>query len=232
MQVGRKITIKLSNLRSYIRFKRNKSQERKEEMNMKKRVMSLLLALVMVFSVTTPAMAATKKNTKTSTKTITFVAGYYDVEGERFNGDATIKVTNVTSQKTKDYSVDLSDGTKTYTFEGEKCKVIYCKTKTTITLKPNKDLTTAEVFGLTLYSDVKTANSVTWKGKYYDFDSYTERVGKVKYDTVPEDSWVIADGSSYTITKAGTYVLYVRPFGYYGTDGEDFKLNPVFIVVK
>lgn len=33
------------------------------------------------------------------------------------------------------------------------------------------------------------------------------------------------DGSSVTMTKAGTYVVYVRPFQFYGTDKEDFELN-------
>lgn len=191
----------------------------------KKSVLSVLLALVMVLSVTAaPAMAATK----TSTKTITFDAGTY-YEEESLDSDIAIKVTNVTSQKTKDYSVDLKDDEgNTNTYEGKKSKVIYCKAKTTITLK------TSGAFGIGLCSDTKTTKSVKSNFKYYGFSPETEEVDtSKKYDEAPEGGWVLADGSTYTLTKAGTYVLYVRPYQFYGRESEgDFTLNPVFIVVK
>lgn len=196
---------------------------------MKKSIVSVLLALAMVFSLTTPAFAATKP----STKTVTFKAGTIN-NAESFYSDTTIKVTNVTSQKTKDFTADLIDvdGNKA-TLSGKKSKVIYCKGKTTVTLKPNKGDTTAQYFGISLHSDAKNAKSIKMKLSYYDFNWETEEVGK-KVDKEPANGdWVLGDGSSFTITKAGTYVLYVRPFQFYGTEENgDYELKPVFIVVK
>lgn len=187
----------------------------------KKSILSVLLALVMVFILTTPAVAATKP----VTKTITFNAGtYYD---EDLLSDAIIKVTNVTSMKTKDYSTYLSDDD--ITISGKKSKVITCKTKTTITLK------TSDAFAFYMAYDFNKIKSSTVKSsfKYYSFDSLSEKVDtSKKYDKAPEGGYVIADGSTFTITKAGTYVVYVRPFQFYGTADEDYALNPVFIVVK
>jgi hypothetical protein len=200
---------------------------REGDSTMNKRIISLVLTLVLALSLTTPVLAATKP----STKTIKFQAGTNIAEG--WSDDATIKVTNVTKQESKDFSVKLSDGKEKITFEGKKSKVIYCKTKTTITLVPNKDAGAASEFGIVLYSDAKTTKSVKSKIKFYSFYSESEEVDtSKKYDEVPEGDWVIADGSNYTVSKAGTYVLYVRPFGFYGTDKEDFELNPVFIVVE
>lgn len=88
-------------------------------------------------------------------------------------------------------------------------------------------------FGINLISDAKTAKYITGSFKYYTFYSEYEEVDtSKKYDTAPEDGWVAADGSSITIKKAGTYVLYVQPYLFYGSEGEDFELVPVFIVVK
>jgi hypothetical protein len=196
---------------------------------MKKSIVSVLLALAMVFSLTTPAFAATKP----STKTITFKAGTNNNESS-MDSNTTIKVTNVTSQKTMDFSADVSDedGNKD-TISGKKSKVIYCKGKTTITLKPNKGDTTAQYFGISLYSDAKNAKSIKMKYSYYDFNWETEEVGK-KLDKEPDnEDWVLGDGTSCTLTKAGTYVLYVRPFQFYGKEEDgDYELKPVFIVVK
>lgn len=149
------------------------------------------------------------------------------------NSDATIKVTNVTSQKTKDFSAKLHDDDgNLVTIEGKNSKVIYCKGKTTVTLKPNKGEKTAQVFGMPMYYDAKTVKTVEVKVAYYEFNWETEEVGK-KLDKKPDhDDWVVGDGTTHIITKPGTYVLYVRPLLFYGIQDEDFKLNPVFIVVK
>lgn len=195
----------------------------------RKSVLSVLLVMVMVFSMTaTPAYAAAKPKTKT----ITFDAGTY--EWGKLDSTVSIKVTNVTSQKTKDFSATLSDddGTKT-TFSGINSKVIYCKGKTTVTLTPNKGEDKAAYFGINMFYDSKVTEPKL-KCKYYEFSWDTEEIGK-KLDKQPDpdsDNWVIGDGTSYTISKPGTYVLYVRPLLFYGAEGEDFELNPVFIVVK
>ena len=208
----------------------NTTQEKRTLKMKKKSILALVLSLIMVFSITTPALAATKP----STKTIAFEAGdsHYEGNGDPSN-EATIKVTNVTSQKTKDFSFYLSDDDKT--ISGKKSKVIYCKTKTTITLVPNKEDTTAGVFGFMYYYDSNKvkASTIAAKYKYYSNNSEIEEVDtSKKYDKAPGDDWVVADGSSITLTKAGTYVIYVRPYQFYGTDQEDYELTPVFIIVK
>ncbi len=186
----------------------------------KKSILSVLLALILVFSMTTPAMAASKP----STKTIKFNAGTYFAE-ESVDSEVTIKVTNVTSQKTKDFSVALSDGATKTTYSGKKSKVIYCKASTKITLN-------TVAFNVNLVADDKTTKYLKGNFKFYDFFPDYEGVGDTKYDAPPEGAWVVADGSSITIKKAGTYVLYVTPFQFYGNDKEDYELEPVFIVVK
>jgi len=203
---------------------------------MKKSILSVLLALIMVFSMTKPAMAATKP----STKTITYNAGTY-FEDKSLDSKVTLKVTNVTSQKTKDFSVVLRD--VDYTIKGKKSKVIYCKTKTTITLLPNKGETTAGVFGFFLTYDSWALDSakVKQKCKFYPFNSETEKVAtSKKYSEQPEEDdgddydndYVLADGTSITVTQAGTYVIYVKPVKFYGYEYQDYELTPVFLVVK
>ncbi len=65
-------------------------------------VLSVFMALIMVFSLTTPAMAATKPETKTFK--VSAGISYVDEDAD---SNVTFKVTNVTSSKTKDFSVDL-----------------------------------------------------------------------------------------------------------------------------
>jgi hypothetical protein len=194
---------------------------------MKKRsILAILLTLVMVFSITTPAMAATKAKTKT----VTFNA--YDTNDTDFTDrTATVKVTNVTSQKTKDFSLYLSDEDRTIT--GTKSKVIYCKAPVTITLKPNKgeDNIGVSAFYMTFDSKKVKPSTVTAKYKYYAFDltKYAFDFSK-KLDAKPDGSYGYADGSTQKLTKAGTYVLYVRPQS--GVDDSEVALTPVFFVVK
>ncbi len=193
---------------------------------MNKRILSVILALVLALSCTTPAMAATK----TSTKTITF--GSTDALPSSSNySPVTIKVTNVTTKKTKDFSVDLEAGGNTYTFEGENCNVIYGKAPMTITLKPNKGEKNVGVYDWAMYADEKTYKSVKSKNKYYafDLDKYMPDFSE-KLTAKPDGAFQIADGSTQKLTKAGTYVLYVKVTD----DGYDMPegLKPVFFVVK
>ena len=120
------------------------------------------------------------------------------------------------------------------TVTGKNCKVITCKAPATITLQPNKGEKHTGVFSFMLGFDSNKVkvSSVKSNFKYYEFDTdaYEFNYSK-KYtpDTKP-DSYGIADGSAMTLTKAGTYVAYVRPMS--GVDDTDVPLTPVFIVVK
>ena len=195
-------------------------------MKKKKRILSVLLALVMVFSVTHPVMAATKP----ATKTITF--GTTDALPSSYKYfPATIKVTNVTAQKTKDFSVDLQAAGETYNFSGENCNVIYGKAPMTITLKPNKGKKNVGVNDWAIYADEKTYKSVKLKNQYYtfDMDKYMPDFSE-KYNTKPDGSYQIADGSTQKLTKAGTYIMYIQTVDV----GDEFPdgLKPVFFVVK
>lgn len=198
----------------------------KGECNMKKSILAVLLTLVMIFSITTPVFAATK----TSTKTVTFNS--YETSSQRYQMPATVKITNVISQKTKDYSTYLSDDK--VTISGKKSKVITCKAPVTITLKPNKgeEQTGVQSFMLSYDSKKISTKSVKQNFKYYTYDIRTlEFDFSKKYDTTDHLEFIgYADGSSYKLTKAGTYVLNVRPLS--GVDDSDLTLTPVFIVVK
>ncbi|MDF2537147.1 MAG: hypothetical protein K0S76_168 [Herbinix sp.] len=189
----------------------------------KKSILSVLLTLLLALSLTSPAMAATK----TSTKTVTF--------NSYTSKDAitpiTVKVTNVTSQKTKDYSVKLGNET----IAGKKSKVIYCKAPVTITLQPNKGDKHAGVYDFYMAFDSKKikTNTVTRTDKYYAFDTEAWAYDySMKYDTIPSDFWGYADGSTQKITKAGTYVLFVQAYADDSDDEMSDELTPVFIVVK
>lgn len=189
----------------------------------KKSILALALSLIMVLSMTTPAMAATKP----STKTVTFNS--YD--SKLVHAPVTIKVTNVTSQKTKDFSMYLSDDD--VTIAGKKSKVIYCKAPATITLCPNKGDKHAGFYSFSIgFDSNKVAiKSVTTKFKYYafDLDKYEFDLSKKATATKPA-SWGYADGSTHKLTKAGTYVMYVKSVN--DVDDETVSLTPVFIVVK
>jgi hypothetical protein len=203
------------------------TNEEKGDLIMKKKsILSVLLAVAMVFSVTTPALAATKP----ATKTVTFAP--YDTDDKDFTDwTATVKVTNVTKQVTKDFSVDLKAGEDTYTFAGTKSKVIYVKAPATITLQPNKGEKHAGVYAFSIIAGEDTYKSVKAKFKYYAFNlnKYEFDFSK-KLSSAPDGSYGYADGSTQTLTKKGTYVLNVKPFN--GVDDTEIPLTNVFIVVK
>lgn len=191
----------------------------------KKSILSVLLALLMVFYTATPAMAATKP----STKTITFNS--YATDDSDFTGfQSTLKVTNVTSVKTKDYSFYLSD--EDVTISGKKSKVITCKAPATVSLQPNKGEKHARVVSFYGCCDSTKVDPSTVKVnyKYYAFDKSIYDFDFTKSYTEAPDSYGIAEGSSQKLTKAGTYVFYVRPLS--AVDDTDVELTPVFVVVK
>lgn len=193
---------------------------------MKKCILSIVLTLVLLLSLTAPVSAATKPVTKTVTFSTTGA-----LSSSAQYAPATVKITNVTSSKTKDYSVYLSDDK--ITLEGKKSNVITCKGSATITLQPNKGEKNIGVHNFALYFDSKKVkpSSVKTTNKYYAFnlDEYIYDFSK-KLTTKPDGSWGYADGSNIKITKPGTYVLYIKTVD----DGYDLPegLTPVFIVVK
>lgn len=209
---------------------------------MKKNILSMGLALVLSLSLTATALAATPVVTKPVTKpvttpvvkpvtkTVTFNS--YSAKDRDFAGQmATISVTNVTAQAVKDCSVKLSDGKKKITFEGKKSNVLTCKAPVTITLQPNKGEKHIGLFDFYTVADASTYKSVKRTDKYYVFntDKYEFDFSK-KLSVKPTGSRDYADGSTQTLTKAGTYVIYTRHMNavddYYAT------LTPVFIIVK
>ena len=190
---------------------------------MNKRILSVVLTLVLLLSFTTTAFAATKP----STKTVTFNS----YASKYVTAPVTVKVTNVTDQKTKDFKLYLSDDK--VTISGKKSKVITCKGSTTITLQPNKGEKTAGVFNFYVAFDSKKVKPTTVKSTYkyytYDMDAWEFDFSE-KYSDIPGDAWGYADGSSIKLTKTGTYVLYVKSVN--DVDDESVDLTPVFIVVK
>lgn len=85
-------------------------------------------------------------------------------------------------------------------------------------------------FYLAWDGNIAPLESVTRSNLYYSIDDETyEPIMTKKYDSIPDGYYVIADVSSMTITKPGTYALYVWPYGFY--DPEDYDFNPVFIIV-
>lgn len=194
---------------------------------MNKRIVSIVLSLVLLLSVTSPAFAATK----TSTKTITFqsyVSGNKDFTGY----STTLKVTNVISQKVKDFSFYLTDDK--VTISGKKSNVFTCKVPTSLILQPNKGEKHIRVISFSGGCDANKVDlaSVKFNCKYYAFDEAKGdfNFSKKYTDSNKPDKCGIAEGSSQTITKAGTYVVYVRPLC--KVNDKDVPLTPVFIVAK
>ena len=190
---------------------------------MNKKIISVVISLILLFSMTTPISAATKP----STKTVTFNS----YNSKYVNAPVTVKITNVTEQKTKDFSLYLSDDK--VTIKGKKSKVIYCKASTTITLQTPKSEDYAGFYSFSMYFDSNKVaiKSIKTNFKYYAYDvDIGEFDFSHKYDTIPGNAWGYADGSTQKLTKAGTYVLYVKSVN--DVDDTTVDLTPIFIVVK
>lgn len=193
---------------------------------MKKSILALLLVLITAFSLPTTSLAATKASTKTLTYD-TYTDAY--IEGD----EATVKITKVTSQKTKDFEFYLSDDDKTISKKG--ATVIYSKAPTTITLQPNKgeDFAAVQRFSITYDSNKVKSSTIKDNIKFYGFD-YEDWyfITSKKLDTKPEGYCLIANSSTQKLTKAGTYVLYTEAFVPGLDSDEPMELNPIFIVVS
>lgn len=186
---------------------------------MSKRVLSFILVLTLLISLPTTAFAAQSYSEKSL------------VSDEYFLPDPiSVQVTNVVSHEQKDYSVYLSNIDET--IEGTNSHVLYCNAPTTITLMPYEDsrLKGAYVFSLWYDTNKVPEEAVTENYKYYALDEATfAPITSQKYEGVPEDFGIPADGSSITINKAGTYALFVKPYCYF--DPTEYDYQYVFIVV-
>jgi hypothetical protein len=189
---------------------------------MKKSILSIGLTFILALSLTITAFAATKGVTKTVT--------FNSYDSKSVNAPVTIKVTNVTAQTTKDFSFYLSDDKKT--IAGKKSIVLNCTAPVTLTLQPNKGENNAGVFSFSMSYDSNKVpvKSVKTNFKYYALDANTNEFDFTKKLTTATASCGYADGSSQTLTKAGTYVLYVKSVN--DVDETTTKLIPVFLVVK
>jgi len=209
---------------------------------MKKNILSMGLALVLSLSLTATAIAATKVVTKPVTKPVTTSVVKPVTKTVTFNSYATqdrnvrdfkttLSISNVTAQAVKDYSVTLSDGKKKLTFAGKKSNVLTCKAPVTVTLLPNKGEKNAGLFDFYAVADASTYKSVKIVYKYYVFntDKYEFDFSK-KLSAKPSGTHGVAEGSTQTLSKAGTYVIYTRHMS--GADDTGLPLTPVFIVVK
>ena len=186
---------------------------------MSKRILSVVLTLALIFTLSISAFASPKG----STQTVKFEA--VDV----FGAEATVSVTNVTSQATKDMSVSFIENGKKQSFEGKNSKVVYCNAPTTVTLVSSENYSEEKCsYGFIMRSSDTTA--VLMSFKYYEVNADTGELGNKKL-TKPTEYFVIADGSSYTMTQPGTYVVYVIPYLMEGELDVDYKLTPMFIVV-
>ncbi len=186
---------------------------------MSKRILSVLLTLALIFTLSISAFAAPKG----STQIVKFEA--VDV----FGAEATVSVTNVTSQATKDMSVSFMENGKKQSFEGKNSKVVYCNAPTTVTLVSSENYS-EETCSYRFIMRSSDTTAVSMNFKYYEVNADTGELGNKKL-TKPTEYFVIADGSSYTMTQPGTYVVYVIPYLMEGELDVEYKLIPMFIVV-
>lgn len=182
---------------------------------MKKSILPLVLSLIMVFSITTPALAATKETTQTSTKTIT-----------TFNN--TVTISNVT--RTGDpYTDDSFDRHKTDKMlevsdrhrSGNDNNELYFTdvAPVTITFKEtgNGDY---GINGYQVYcidaESVPTFDITKYDVSVYDYNSYTE-----------EKITAQAFTGTITLNKPGSYYLFLTN---YSASGKDCDAG-IYIVV-
>lgn len=203
-----------------------------------KRILSVLLALVMVFSFTTSAYAATGK-------TVTFNGGYIYQDEKGKPGTIQIKLSNISTTKK---NVKISSKTfMTYVDDDSVADTIisYTEDGDTITVK---DLVTDDK-GVTVYYADKAPVTITAKSslscfwatytgnvvkatytpKYYSFDDYLSNSGKAKVLTKePEGDYLLAPGTSMKLTKPGKYLFIVKDDGL--IDGS--PVNAFCVIVK
>ena len=198
----------------------------------KKSILSVLLALVLVLSLTSTAYAATGK-------TVTFKGGYiYNAEKGK-PGTIQIKLSNITKTKKNvkidimDYIDDASsaDTILGYTAEDEPITLndivsggvtMYYADNAPVTVTSKSPLS---FFGVAHKGKLE---KTTFSLKYYSFDDYLRNQGKAKVVTKqPKGSYLLAEGSKNKINKAGNYLYIVKDDGL--IDGSPFDAFCVIV---
>ncbi len=199
----------------------------------KKSILSVLLALVMVFSLTSTAFAATGK-------TVTFNGGHIYQAEKGKPGTIQIKLSNITKTK-KDVKIDLMDYIDDasladivfgYTEEDEAITLkdivsngvnVYYADKSPVTVTSKSVLT---CFWANYTGSVEKA---TYTPKYYSFDDYQSNPDKAKVlKTKPDGDYFLAPGTSMKFTKSGKFLFIVKDDGF--IDGS--PVSAFCIIVK
>jgi hypothetical protein len=198
-----------------------------------KSILSVLLALVMVFSLTSTVFAATGK-------TVTFNGGYIYQTEKGKPGTIQIKLSNIINTK-KSVKIDIMD----YIDDASVADTIfgYTEEDDAITLK---DIVSE---GITVYYADKapvtaTSKSVlscfwvsytgnvekaTYTPKYFSFDDYLNNPDNAKVLTKkPEGSYFLAPGTKMKLTKSGKYLFIVKDDG--AIDGS--PISAFCVIVK
>lgn len=225
----------------YYNKKRNMvvlTTKEKENYSMKKSALSVLLALILVFSLTTSVFAATKA------KTVTFNGGYIYKTEKGKPGSAQVKISNIVKTKK---NVKISEKTliKNYTETEDLANTFfgYDENYEEITLK---DIVTAN--GVTeFHADkapvtvtAKTALSCFWAcyagdeekatytPKYYSYNDYLKDQTKAKVlKDMPEGDYLLAPGTKIKLTKPGKFLFVIADDG--TIDGSPFSAFCVII---
>lgn len=190
---------------------------------MSKRVLSVLLALVLLLSFTTTAYAATGK-------TVTFNGGYIYATEKGKPGTIQAKITSIikTKKNVKISSKELMN----YVDDDSVADTVidYTEDDDTITLK---DIVTSDDGVTVYYADkapvtvtAKSAMSCFWvnyKGstvktkftpKFYSFDDYLSNPNKVKIlNTQPEGDYLFAPDTTMKLNKPGKYLFALKDDG-------------------
>lgn len=191
---------------------------------MKKTTLSVLLALIMVFSVTTSVFAATKA------KTVTFHGGHIYKTDDGKVGTAQVKISNIVKTK-KNVKITEKSLIKNYTDTEELANTVlgYDEDYEEITLKDivvGNSITEYHADKAPVTVTVKTALSCFWAcysgeeekatytPKYYSFDDYLKNQTKAKVlKDMPENGYLLAPGTKIKLTKPGKFMFVIADDG-------------------
>jgi hypothetical protein len=199
----------------------------------KKSILSVLLAVIMVFSLTSTVFAATGK-------TVTFNGGHIYQTEKGKPGTIQIKLSNIVKTK-KSVKIDLMDYIDDasvaetifgYTEEDEAIKLkdimsdgitVYYADKSPVTVTSKSALT---CFWVSYTGNVEKA---TYTPKYYSFDDYLSNPDKAKVlKTKPEGDYFLAPRTSMKLTKSGKFLFIVKDDGF--IDGS--PISAFCVIVK
>jgi hypothetical protein len=212
---------------------------RRIELMWKKSVLSVLLAFIMVFSLITPAYAATKA------KTVTFNGGYIYQAEKGKPGTAQVKISNIVKTK-KNVKISEKSLIKNYTETKETANLVFGYDENGDELKL-KDIVTGED-GVTVYYADKAPVTVTTKTtlscfwacytgdevkakytpKYYDFEDYYYNQEKAEVLTEIPYDYLMAPGTKMKLTKAGSYLFIIKDDGFIS----DSPFSAFCVIVK